>query len=135
MTLRTNVFILCLLLGNLFPREVSAGSSDLSRISKDVSSRIDFDVSKENTNTKGLLKELLDKPLTVDTAVQIALLNNQSLQAVLESWGIAKADFDKTRLPEKPVFGASVRFPREDAPYNNTEFTVEQDFLSFIFFS
>lgn len=134
MTLKMGLFILCLLLGNLPHSEVRAGNSDLTRISKDVSSRIDFDVSKENANTKDLLKELLEKPLMTDTAVQIALLNNQSLQAVLESWGIAKADFNKTRFPEKPVFGASVRFPKKDEPYNNTEFTVEQDFLSFILF-
>ncbi len=134
MKLKTGLFILCLFLGNLSHGEVRAGNPDLTRISRDVSSRIDFDVSKENVNTKGLLKELLEKPLTVDTVVQIALLNNQSLQATLESWGIAKADFNKTRLPEKPIFGASVRFSERDEPYNNTEFTVEQDFLSFILF-
>lgn len=134
MRLKTSLIILCLLVGNVFHEEVQAGNSDLDRISKDVSSRINFDVSKENANTKGFLNELLEKPLVVDAAVQIALLNNKSLQAVLESWGIAKADFNKTRLPEKPVFGASVRFPQEDEPYNNVEFTVEQDFLSFVLF-
>ena len=131
---RTTLFILCFLLGGLSHGEVDAADSDLARISKDVSSRIDFNVSKRGPNDKGLLKELLEKPLTADTAVQMALLNNQSLQAVLESWGIAKANFNTTRFPKNPVFGASVRFPKEDEPNNNTEFTVEQDFLSFVLF-
>ncbi len=130
----TGLFILCFLSGNLFQGEIYAGNSNLAGISKDVSSRIDLNVSKAGPNDKALLKELLEKPLMADTAVQIALLNNQSLQAVLESWGIAKADFNKTRLPEKPVFGVSIRFPGEDEPNNNTEFTVEQDFLSFVLF-
>ncbi len=121
-------------LGSFLSQVVYAGNSDLDRISNDVSTRIDFNVSKTGPNDKGLLKELLEKPLTADTAVQIALLNNQSLQAVLESWGIAKAEFNKTRFPENPVFGASVRFPRENEPHNNTEFTIEQDFLSFVLF-
>src|SRR3989344_4077798 len=134
MKLKTGLFVLCLFLGNLSHGEVRAGNADLTRISKDVSSRVGFDVSKENANTQGLLKELLEKPLTANITVQVAFLNNQSLQTVLESWGIAKADFNKTRLPEKPMVGASIRFPKEDEPYNNTEFTVEQDFLSFILF-
>ncbi len=128
------LLILFFLLGNLSRAEVYAGNSDLAGISKDVSSRIDFNVSKAGPNDAGLLKGLLEKPITADAAVHIALLNNQSLQAVLESWGIAKADFNKTRLPEKPVLGTSVRFPKEGEPHNNTEFTVEQDFLSLILF-
>ncbi len=109
-------------------------SDGLDRISKDVSSRIDFKVSQKNSGTQAVLNDLLKQPLTADSAVQIALLNNPSLQAVLESWGVAKADFNTARLPEKPVFGASVRFPKEDEPDNNVEFTVEQDFLSFVLF-
>ena len=132
--MKTDLFILCILLGNLAYGEVYAGHSDLARISKDVSSRIDFNVSKTGPSDKKLLKELLEKPLTADASVRIALLNNQSLQAVLESWGIAKADFNKTRLPQKPVFGVSVRFPKEDEPHHNTEFTIEQDFLSLVLF-
>ncbi len=125
------LFVLSFIMGSFGFNQAQA-SDDLERVSKEVSSRIDFKVSKTNQTSKGVLADLLAKPLTTDTAVQIALLNNQSLQAVLESWGIAKADFNKTRLPEKPVFGASIRFPREDEPNNNIEFTVEQDFLSFI---
>ena len=131
---KMNVFILSCFLGNLVSQTARAGDTDIARISKDVSSRIDQSVSRSDSKTAETLKELLENPLTVDSAVKIALLNNQSLQAVLESWSIAKADFNKTRLPEKPVFGVSVRFPEKNEPYNNTEFTIEQDFLSFVLF-
>lgn len=129
-----NVFILSCLLGSLVSQAARAGDTDIARISKDVSLRIDQSVSKSGVKTAETLKELLGEPLTVDSAVKVALLNNQSLRAVLESWGIAKADFNKTRFPEKPVLGVGVRFPKEDEPYNNVEFTVEQDFLSLALF-
>ncbi len=115
------------------PSFVHAGNRDLDRISKDVFSRIDFGISKASLSNKESLKELLSKPLTVDSTVQIALLNNQFLQATLESWGIAKADFNKTRLPEKPVFEASYRVPDHEID-DNVEFAIEQDFLSFVLF-
>ncbi len=126
--------VLHLFLGSFVSYTAYAGSGDLNRISKDVSSRVNFSVSKTRPDAKSVLSELLAKPLTEKSAIEIALMNNQALQANLESWGIAKADFNKTQLPNKPIFGASVRFPREDEPYNNTEFTIEQDFLSFILF-
>ncbi len=128
------VLILSCLLGSLVSQIARAGNADIERISNEVSSRIDQNISKSGARTAETLKELLGDPLTSDSAVKIALLNNQSLQAVLELWGIAKADFNKTRLPEKPIFGTSARFPKEDEPYNNVEFTVEQDFLSFVLF-
>lgn len=126
-----NLLILCVL-GILAPQMALAADRDIARISKDVSSRIDIGISR--TGNPGIVQELLSKPLTADSAVQIALTNNQSLRAVLESWGIASAAFKKKRLPENPTFGASVRFPHEDEPYNNVEFTIEQDFLSLVLF-
>ncbi len=126
--------ILYLLIGSFISQIAYARSSDLDQISKDVFSRIHFNVSKTGPDAKDTLNDLLSKPLSEESAVESTLINNQALQATLESWGIAKADFSRTRLPENPRFGASVRFPREDEPSNNVEFTVEQDFLSFILF-
>ena len=128
------VFVFSFLFGNLIFTAVAMGETGIARISKEVSSRIDQNISRSTLKTTGVLEELLAAPLTADMAVKIALLNNPLLQAVLESWGVARADFDKTRLPENPVLGVSVRFPGRDEPYNDTEFTVEQDFLSLILF-
>jgi cobalt-zinc-cadmium efflux system outer membrane protein len=132
---KMSVCILCLFAcSGSAAQEAFARNSDLDRIAEDVSSRIDFDVSKSDANGEGVVRDLLSKPLTEVSAVRIALLNNPSLQATLESYGIAKADFNKMRLPGNPTFGVSVRFPREDEPYNQTEFSIEQDFLSLVLF-
>jgi outer membrane protein TolC len=46
------------------------------------------------------VSELLAKPLTVDDAVQVALLNNRGLQATFQELGIAEADLVQAgRLP------------------------------------
>ena len=42
-----------------------------------------------------IVRQLLRKPLTVDTAVQIALLNNRTLQATFEEIGLLAADVEK----------------------------------------
>ena len=130
---RVFIFLLFFLSPGWVCAEVFA-QSGIDSISRDVSSRIDQKIVKSDAKSESAVKDLLAKPLTVDSAVQISLWNNKSLQAVLESWGIAKADFNKTRLPQNPTFGASVRIPQRDEPNNNVEFTVEQDFLSLILF-
>ncbi|HLS54502.1 MAG TPA: RND transporter, partial [Zeimonas sp.] len=44
--------------------------------------------------------QLLEEPLTMDDAVQLALLNNRGLQAAYAELGIAEADFVQAgRLP------------------------------------
>jgi len=46
---------------------------------------------------------LLQEKLTLDAAVQIALLNNRTLQAAYNALGIAEADRVAARLPPNPV--------------------------------
>ena len=49
---------------------------------------------------KDQVNQLLSKPMTVDVAVDIALLNNQGLQSRLAQLGIGKAEFEQSsRLP------------------------------------
>jgi outer membrane protein TolC len=50
------------------------------------------------------LAQLLSKPLTADSAVQIALLNNRSLQASLAELGIAEADRVQAGRIRNPSF-------------------------------
>src|SRR3989304_5884830 len=54
---------------------------------------------------------MLQQELTLDEAVQIALLNNRSLQATYEELGIAQADLVQAGLLRNPPFGASFRVP------------------------
>lgn len=59
-------------------------------------------------------QRLLAKPLDADAAVQLALLNNQGLQAAFEELGLARAELVQAlRLPN-PRVDAALRFPAGD---------------------
>ena len=66
-------------------------------------------------------RELLAQPLTMDSAVQLALLNNRGLQATYAELGISQAEYvQATRLPN-PGF----TFSRKHA---GNELTIERTF-------
>src|SRR5688500_14325816 len=56
------------------------------------------------------VRDLLGSPLTPEAAVQIALLNNRSLQALYEDLSIGQADLVEAGLLRNPVFDADIRF-------------------------
>jgi len=85
----------------------------------------------EDAEVEQALQELIAKPLTVQAAVQIALLNNRRLQAEYEELGIAQADLVQAGLLSNPVLFASVRFPH-DGGRTNTEFDLAKDFLDLL---
>jgi outer membrane protein TolC len=63
--------------------------------------------SRPGSNTASVdnsVNQLLSKPLTPDTAVQIALLNNKGLQASLAELGIAEADLVQAGRMRNPSF-------------------------------
>lgn len=53
------------------------------------------------------VESLLRRVLTVDTAVQIALLNNRGLQAAYNELALAEADLVEQSLPPNPTFAIS----------------------------
>jgi outer membrane protein, heavy metal efflux system len=57
------------------------------------------------------LRALLGRKLTVDDAVQIAMLNNRDLQAMYTDLGLAQADLVQAGLFKNPVLDAAVLFP------------------------
>jgi outer membrane protein TolC len=59
----------------------------------------------EESAAREQVKTLLAKPLTVDDAVEIALLNNRSLQAAYAELGIVEADLVQAGRIANPVFG------------------------------
>jgi cobalt-zinc-cadmium efflux system outer membrane protein len=75
------------------------------------------------------LRVLLANPLTVDGAVQVALLSNQDLQATYEGLRVAQADLVQAGLLENPVFGASVLFPVAGAAQQGFSLSIADDFL------
>jgi cobalt-zinc-cadmium efflux system outer membrane protein len=56
------------------------------------------------------VRALLQDTLTVDEAIQIALLNNRTLQALYAELGVAQADLVQAGLLRNPVFDGAVRF-------------------------
>lgn len=53
---------------------------------------------------QGRVTELLKQPLTAETAVELAFLNNRGLQASLGELGIAEADYVRAAQLPNPVF-------------------------------
>jgi outer membrane protein TolC len=65
--------------------------------------RTEDDARRANASVQGLLRQ----GLTVDTAVQIALLNNRGLQASYNELALAEADLVGGSLPPNPTFSIS----------------------------
>lgn len=71
---------------------------------------------------------LLASELTPETAVQIALFNNRSLQATFERLGIAQADLVQAGLLPNPIVHLGLRLP-VNAPGPSAELSLLQDFI------
>lgn len=68
-----------------------------------------FKIGDDNValTAKARVDQLLRKPLTADSAVQVALLTNRGLQAAFNELGIAEAQMVAASLPPNPRFGIS----------------------------
>ena len=75
---------------------------------------------------------MLAEELTVDGAVQVALLNNRNLQATYEGLAVAQADLVGAGLLRNPVFDAEVRFV-EGGGGTGLEMAVVQDFIDVLY--
>ena len=64
------------------------------------------------------VRVLLKKPLTVNRAVQIALLNNRELLATFEDVGVSAADLREAGLWKNPALDLSARFPNHGSAVN-----------------
>ena len=78
------------------------------------------------------VRQVLRKPLTVDAAVQIALLNNRSLQATFEEIGLSAADVLEAATIPNPRFDLAVRFPDKPPSGTYVDYSAAIDFLSII---
>ncbi len=65
----------------------------------------------EDAQAQSAVTSLLSRPLTADSAVQVALLNNHNLQATYEELGIAQADLVEAGLLRNPIFTFERRLP------------------------
>ncbi len=75
---------------------------------------------------------LLRRPLTMNSAIQIALLNNQSLQATFEEIGLSAADLQEAGTIPNPRLDLSARFPDKPPSGTDIEFRGVIDFLNIL---
>jgi len=83
----------------------------------------------EDRAARERVQSLLQEPLTAEAAVQIALLNNPTLQATYEELGIAQADLVQAGLLQNPVFIGSWRSSNHTSVLNS-EYALAQNFLN-----
>mgnify|MGYP001556354217 CR=1 FL=1 len=108
-----------------------AGYQDVRKV---VSSRTGHEVRwkhLENASNDNAVRALLAQPLTSETAVKLALLNNGELQAGFEELGVARAELvSALRLPN-PVAEGSVRFRKNESA--TLDFAVTENLTQLIF--
>jgi cobalt-zinc-cadmium efflux system outer membrane protein len=86
----------------------------------------------DRERTSETVSKLLQKPLTVASAVQIALMNNQVLQVAFGEAGIAQADvIDAVTIPN-PSVDFDVQFPAVDSSMSRYGWVVAQDFIQLL---
>jgi cobalt-zinc-cadmium efflux system outer membrane protein len=79
------------------------------------------------------VRDLLRHDLSVDAAIQIALLNNKDLQAVYEDLSIAQADLVQAGLLQNPTLSGGVTVPIAGSGVaTGFDLGVDQDFLALL---
>jgi len=81
----------------------------------------------EDAQAQAAVASLLSRPLTADSAVQIALLNHRNMQATYEELGIAQADLVEAGLLKNPTFYFERRLPGQAA-----EIDLVQEFIDIL---
>lgn len=109
---------------------------DASAVEREVSSRSSLPVrwdqgTEADAKVRERVKELLSKDLTLDGAIEVAMLNNRALQATYERLGVAQSDLVEAGLLANPSLSGSALFPlKGGAP--RLSGSVEHGFLSLL---
>jgi cobalt-zinc-cadmium efflux system outer membrane protein len=107
------LFVLLFFLSGCTTVSLNAGFGEISTLVEERNATKIFWNSGSELDKEATEKVLflLRNKLTVDEAVQIALLNNRELQAVYSDLGVAQADLVQAGLLNNPIFDAAVKFP------------------------
>ena len=110
---------------------VESGFEDVQRLTGNrIEQRIEWRRGDQpDDDLDEAIQELLRHPLSVDAAVQIALLENRSIQAAYENLGVSQAEVVQAGLLRNPVFAVSGRFADRAPRGTNLEIGVVQDFF------
>lgn len=88
--------------------------------------------SEPDREVQDAIRQLLAADMTADAAVQVALLNNRTVQATYEELGVAQAELVQAGLLKNPVFSVLARFPEAGKGSANVELSVSQDFIELL---
>ncbi|MCE9592089.1 MAG: TolC family protein [Planctomycetes bacterium] len=111
-----------------------AGFSDVSRVAIE---RTGKDIhwlrgGPEDAAVAKRVHEMLSRELTVEDAVQVALLNNRGLQATYEDLGVAQANLVQAGLLSNPVLSGQIK-PALSGPGPEIELSLTQNFLELLY--
>lgn len=82
---------------------------------------------------RSTIENLLVRPLTAETAVQIALLNNRDLQAVYADLGIAQANLVQAGLWKNPIIDGAVTFPTSGSGPTDYTFNIALQVIDILY--
>ena len=126
----------CLLALMLLSSCASLSRDPLNSVRSQTRERLGYDVAstataQDSADVAARVTALLKRPLSADSAVQIALLNNRRLRATLEDVGISQAELVEASTPRNPVLHGR---PRWSSPggLSNAEFGLESEVLDFL---
>jgi cobalt-zinc-cadmium efflux system outer membrane protein len=85
-----------------------------------------------DVTTTGLLDALIATPLTPDSAVRVALINNPRLQSTYASLGLGAADVYAAGRIRNPVFSASILGSSRDSERDQVTFGLATSFTDII---
>lgn len=127
----TYLFVSLLFLSGCATASLDSGFSEVSALVEERGGLKVFwnngtDLDKE---AAAKLASLLKNKLTVDDAVQIALLNNRELQAVYSDLGVAQADLVQAGLLSNPIFDAAIKWPTSGGGRPELELSAVMNFL------
>ncbi|HSX78524.1 MAG TPA: TolC family protein, partial [Candidatus Saccharimonadia bacterium] len=129
------VWTLLLLVTGCATFDQRAGFSDVSTVVEARSGKrvVWYRGSELDTQVDQDVRALLHDTLTVDGAVQVALLNNRTLQALYAELGVAQADLVQAGLLRNPVFDGAVRFLLSGGGPAKVDLSVALDFLDIFY--
>ena len=92
----------------------TAPGTGFDRVQSDTGERTGYGLAwsrgaEADRRVREYVGERLEEPLTMTSAVQVALLSNRDLQAMYEHLGIRRGELIQAGLPENPVLGFELR--------------------------
>ncbi len=89
-------------------------------------------ITDEPMPAEATISSLLEGDLTLDRAIQIALMNNRDLRAEYQELGISKAEVIQAGLAANPILHSSTRFPNQGPDKTRLDLGLVENFLDLL---